>query len=490
MVNVIVPLLSVAAFVLADKDIPSCAAQDAKVLQLSKDIEALKLQNQVDLTKFEQESSTVVTLRSELETIQSEKVLLLASVAQLKEADKTNELQIELDSLNSRLTKANEELTSLQAEKEKLVATLEELKQADKSSELEAQVDTLKTKLSAVEKDYSTVEAEKVLLTATVAQLKEADKTNELTAKVDTLEQDKQALHDKLEKSKDTNSAHQRRIDVLQEELSASKKSLAQVTVLKSQLKEAEKKISSLHDDLKRSHDEMSLQKLISKYYDHIVDATTAAYDSSSLYLEIATVNSIDFYQVNIQPWTAQASEHLDKSVQTVQELYATHAAATVDPLLAQLKVQTQPILDVYVPVAEQHVEKAKEEALKLAHRLDSSFKQGRKVAIVKLKTIPQLAPYATKIVDCILFLAAIPIVIALFRIAVSIVLSVLYMALYLVTCCGCCGLAGRKAKSPRAPQVSNPKPVAAKPTKAAAPPATNQAATPPSKKKKGKKAQ
>ncbi|KDO20847.1 hypothetical protein SPRG_14078 [Saprolegnia parasitica CBS 223.65] len=372
-----------------------------------------------------------------------------------------------------------------------------------KFEEEAAAVSGLQTQLNSAVNELAAITSEKDELIATVAKLQAADVSTELKAEVSTLVQDKQALSDKLKKLDADNAAHQRRIEGLQAELAASKDALTQVKTLQAKLTTASKEIESLQETLKRSAEGgLSLPAMISTYYDNAVTFTTQTYEDSDRYVSLASSKATELYAIHLAPWADEAVAHSTVAAKTVQDLYTTHAAATVDPLLDQLHATVQPILDVQVPIAKQRLARAQDEAVVLAKRGQDVYKRSRKNAIAFFKSNPRIAPYATKIVDTTIVLLSIPIAIALLRLAVSTVFVVLSTLLYLVTCCGCCGLVGRKPKTTRevaTPVVTAPtkatKPMAKAQTNDSAPkakaPKTPEPVTPPSaKKKKAKKTQ
>ncbi|OQR87346.1 hypothetical protein ACHHYP_09084 [Achlya hypogyna] len=341
-----------------------------------------------------------------------------------------------------------------------------------------ATVSSLTTQLGSVIEEIAAIKSEKEALVATVARLQKDDTSVALKAEVTNLEIAKKDLSDKLAKLEADNAAHEHRIAALQAEVAASKESLKQVKTLKAQLSSAAKEIASLQDSLKNSERDLSFQAVVSLYYDQVAAFSTQTYADSDKYLALAKDKSMDLYVIHVQPWTNEALKHSSQATETIQALYATHAAATVDPLLAQLQEQAAP----HVPIVKEHLARAQTEVVQLAAIAQAKFELGRATAVSHLKTQPAVAPYAQKIVDAGLVLCALPIAYLLLKLAISIVWFVISTTLYLATCCGCCGLVGRKPKTAR--EVAQPiarQPVVTAPTKVAAPKAT-KAKTPASK--------
>ncbi|CAK4704019.1 unnamed protein product [Aphanomyces euteiches] len=441
--------------------------------QMVQEIDQLKSTNAALDTKYQQEHAQVTSLLSTVEELKTasttgservaelekelEKLRTVASAAQSKFEEQTANLEKSLLTATSALKKSEEEKQAdrvkATSSQKTVEATVEKL--TAQLNEANTQAASLKKRNKELEGQLGNVNSDK---TAAAEQLQ---------AKVNALTNEIKDLKDKVSELEVQVDADQKEITSLQDELTSTKAKLAQIATLQNQLKDAKKQIVDLKDELKAADAAINWQAVFSSYYDRVADT----FENSDAYVQHVKVRTIELYDSHLHPVTIEALKHASVLSESARELYKQHAAAHVDPLIDQVVLAAAPHYEAHYPAFEKYYRRFTENAKRLLSTAEQRFRMTRKWCIGRLKSLyPRIAKYARQMVDFTIFLMVLPLVYAAYRIVVELI----YLALYLSTCCCFCGLFGRK---PVKHEVAQPVSI---------PPAADSTA--PSTKKNGKK--
>lgn len=237
----------------------------------------------------------------------------------------------------------------------------------------------------------------------------------------------------------------------------------AKVKALEKDVVQSRKRNEALRSELESKEEaataaEISLSALLSSYYDEGVVVASS------------TVAKLREQAEQGSGTLAKVVDTLESTKQTVvdstDKFYSENLAATVDPILADLRQAADPHVQKYLPLVQEEVARAKLEALKLSHEGLQHAKAARLSAISALEANDHVRSHAQTIVDSVLVAVAIPLALVQFRFLLRVVWWLLSTAVCVLTL-GCC--CGRKRSTKRKTAASASASAARKPTDAGA---------------------
>lgn len=274
---------------------------------------------------------------------------------------------------------------------------------------------------------------------ATAALLRNAkvdsDKTvGVLEAKLEAAQAQVKALDGLLAAEKASSATRDSEIADAKTELAKLAK---QVSSLEKEVQQSRKKNEALRHELENSNVEVSLSALLSSYYD---EGVVLAGTTVELLREQADQSSGSINQV---------LKTLDSTTQTIksttEKLYAENLAATVDPILSNVREAADPHVQKILPIVQEEVAKAKAKAIDFSHEGLRRAKSAREEAIVLLQQNENVAPYSQKIIDAVLIAVAVPLLLVQIRLVLRIVFWVISTIFYVLTLGYCCGACAKK---------------------------------------------
>lgn len=250
-----------------------------------------------------------------------------------------------------------------------------------------------------------------------------------------------QALEETVSGLKKDLAAQKELVLTRDSEISDARERLAQyaakVKTLEKDVQLSRKSNEALRSELESKGTEISLSALLSSYYDEgvVVAASTVAALREQAEQSSGTLNKV-----------VDTLESTKKTVvDTTDKFYTENLAATVDPILADIRVATDPHVKKYLPIVQSEAEKAKTEAIKLSQEGLKRAKSARLEAIALLEQNENVRSHAQKIVDGVLIAVAVPLALLQFRLLLRVVWWLFTTAICVLTF-GCC--CGRKRKS------------------------------------------
>jgi hypothetical protein len=219
----------------------------------------------------------------------------------------------------------------------------------------------------------------------------------------------------------------------------------AKVKTLEKDVQLSRKSNEALRSQLESKETEISLSALLSSYYDEgvVVAANTVAVLREQAEQSSGTLNTV-----------VDTLESTKKTVvDTTDKFYTENLAATVDPILANVREAADPHVKKYLPIVQSEAEKAKTEAIKLSQEGLKRAKSARLEAIALLEQNENVRTHAQKIVDGVLIAVAIPLALLQFRLLLRIVWWLLTTAICVLTLGCCCARKRSKRKSSRKSQ-------------------------------------
>ncbi|GAB9467775.1 hypothetical protein Gpo141_00005110 [Globisporangium polare] len=265
------------------------------------------------------------------------------------------------------------------------------------------------------------------------AENKHREQLQSLDAQVQVLEETVGGLKKDL-------AAQKELVHTRDSEVSHARERLAQyaakVKTLEKDVQLSRKSNEALRSELESKETEISLSALLSSYYDEgvVVAATTVAALREQAEQSSGTLNKV-----------VDTLESTKKTVvDTTDKFYAENLAATVDPILADIRVAADPHVKKYLPIVQSEAEKAKAEAIKLSQEGLKRAKSARLEAIALLEQNENVRSHAQKIVDGVLVAIGVPLALLQFRFLLRVVWWLFTTAICVFTF-GCC--CGRKRK-------------------------------------------
>uniref|UniRef100_K3W809 Uncharacterized protein n=1 Tax=Globisporangium ultimum (strain ATCC 200006 / CBS 805.95 / DAOM BR144) TaxID=431595 RepID=K3W809_GLOUD len=268
------------------------------------------------------------------------------------------------------------------------------------------------------------------------ADARHKEQLSALDSQVQSLEATVDSLKSDLAKQKEI-------VSVRDSEVSDARAKLLKFTdkvkSLEKDVQLSRKNNEALRSELEQKETEISLSALLSSYYDEgvVVAGSTVALLRERAEQSSGTINKV-----------VDSFETTKKTVvETTDKFYAENLAATVDPILADIREAADPHVKKYLPIVQQEAEKAKTEAIKLSQEGLQRAKSARLEAIALLEQNENVATYAQKIVDGVLIAVAIPLVLFQIRFLLRVVWWLLSTAICVMTFGCCCSSKRSKLK-------------------------------------------
>lgn len=274
---------------------------------------------------------------------------------------------------------------------------------------------------------------------ATAALLRKAKVDSEKTvgvleAKLEAAQAQAKALDGLLAAEKTSSATRDSEVADAKAELAKLTK---QVSSLEKDVQQSRKKNEALRHELENSNVEVSLSALLSSYYD---EGVVLAGTTVELLREHADQSSGSINQV---------LKTLDSTTQTIksttEKLYVENLAATVDPILSNVREAADPHVQKILPILQEEVAKAKAKAIDFSHEGLRRAKSAREEAIVLLQQNENVAPYSQKIIDAVLIAVAVPLLLVQIRLVLRIVFWVISTIFYVLTLGYFCGACAKK---------------------------------------------
>lgn len=281
--------------------------------------------------------------------------------------------------------------------------------------------------------------------TIALLEKKLADAESKYNEQLQRLEAQVQALEASVATATSELAAQTETVATRDVEVAASREKLqqyaAKVKALEKDVLLSRKSNEALRSELKlKEETEISLSALLSSYYDEgvVVAANTVA---------------------ALREHAGQSSDTLTKVVDTLEstkktvvdstdKFYSENLAATVDPILADIRTAADPHVKKYLPIVQEEAERAKTEAIKLSHEGLKRAKSARLDAIALLEQNENVRTHAQKIVDGVLIAIAVPLVLLQFRLVLRLAWWLLTTAVCVLTLGCCCGRKRSKRKA------------------------------------------
>lgn len=277
--------------------------------------------------------------------------------------------------------------------------------------------------------------------TVAVLEKKLEKAENKHHEQLQSLDAQVQALEETVSGLKKNLAAQKELVLTRDSEASDARERLAQyaakVKTLEKDVQLSRKSNEALRSELESKGTEISLSALLSSYYDEgvVVAASTVAALREQAEQSSGTLNKV-----------VDTLESTKKTVvDTTDKFYTENLAATVDPILADIRVATDPHVKKYLPIVQSEAEKAKTEAIKLSQEGLKRAKSARLEAIALLEQNENVRSHAQRIVDGVLIAVAVPLALLQFRFLLRVVWWLFTTAICVLTL-GCC--CGRKRKS------------------------------------------
>ncbi|TMW60892.1 hypothetical protein Poli38472_000934 [Pythium oligandrum] len=303
---------------------------------------------------------------------------------------------------------------------------------AEKESTHEAATQALAVAKTDAEAKLVAVEA-----TLKEGQSEHMEALSALQKQVAALEATVAELKKQLSSEKET--VVQRNAEVSEARAKLAKVS-TQVKSLERDVAQSRKNNAALRDELAKMDEKLTMAALLSSYYDE------------GVVLASKTVTALQEQIAQAQNGTSSLSEVLttiEDTKKTILEstdkLYAEHLAATLDPVIADLRTATEPYVTEYRPVVEAELTKAQQAVADLYEVGVARAHATRGDAVTLLKQNESVAPYAQTIVDGSLVILALPIAFFAIRLALRFVWWVLSTVLCVATFGFCCGKCAKK---------------------------------------------
>ncbi|KAF1317753.1 hypothetical protein FI667_g14553, partial [Globisporangium splendens] len=292
------------------------------------------------------------------------------------------------------------------------------------------------------------------------ADARHKEQLGALDTQVQSLEATVESLKSELAKQKEIVSARDSEVSDARAKLL---KFTDKVKSLEKDVQLSRKNNEALRSELEQKETEISLSALLSSYYD---EGVVIAGNTVALLRERAEQSSGTISKV------VDTLETTKKTVvETTDKFYAENLAATVDPILADIREAADPHVKKYLPIVQEEAEKAKTEAIKLSQEGLQRAKSARLEAIALLEQNENVATHAQKIVDGVLIAVAIPLALFQIRFLLRVMWWLLSTAICVMTL-GCC-CSSKRSKLKR--KTNSRKPVTAT---AAAPAASTTSTT------------
>ncbi|EGZ22692.1 hypothetical protein PHYSODRAFT_558225 [Phytophthora sojae] len=304
---------------------------------------------------------------------------------------------------------------------------------------LESKVDQLQQSNAALQLQVDSQAADKTRLLADVAQKHEAI-VLKLQGEIAALTKDVEVLEKDVGSQKEA-------VDKAQAELKAALDKLAdeikRASTLDKNLQALEKKNRAMSMELSETTSvELTMASLLSAYYDDALVVAEQALVFAQQKLDEQS-GALDHVQVTIEDAKKTACD-------TTSKFYQDNLAATLDPILVDVHKSVHPHLEKYLPIVQQKVAKAKEQAVVYSQEALRRAKLARVEAITLLEQNEHVANHAQKVVDGVLVVLAVPLVLFQIRLALRLVWWLFTTTLCVLTCGLCCRSRKRCYKNKR----------------------------------------
>lgn len=268
------------------------------------------------------------------------------------------------------------------------------------------------------------------------ADAKHNEQLSALDAQVQSLEATVDNLKKDLVKQKELVSTRDSEVSEARAKLL---KFTDKVKSLEKDVQASRKNNEALRSELEQKESEISLSALLSSYYDEgvVVAGNTVALLREHAEQSSGTINKV-----------VDTLETTKKTVvETTDKFYADNLAATVDPIIADIRVAADPHVKRYLPIVQGEAERAKTEAIKLSQEGLQRAKSARLEAIALLEQNEHVATHAQKIVDGVLLAVAIPLGLLQVRFLLRVVWWILSTTICVLTFGFCCSSKRSKLK-------------------------------------------
>ncbi|KAG6586799.1 transport protein sec1 protein [Phytophthora cinnamomi] len=327
---------------------------------------------------------------------------------------------------------------------------------ADVAQEHEAIVLKLQGEIAALTKDVEALEkdvgSQKEAVDKTQAELKAAlDKLNAETKRADSRDGDVAKLEQDLVQERSA-------VTETQAELKAALAKLAdeskRSSALDKSLQALEKKNRALSKELSETTSvELTMASLLSSYYD---DALVLAEQALA-----AAQQKLDEQSGALEHVQGKIEDAKKTACATSSKFYKDNLAATLDPILVDVRKTVDPIvadvhkavnphLEKYLPIVQKEAAKAKEQVVAYSQEALRRAKLARVEAITLLEQNEHVATHAQKVVDGVLIILAVPLVLFQIRLALRLVWWLFTAMVCVLTCGMCCGSRKRCSKTKR----------------------------------------
>ncbi|CAH0474073.1 unnamed protein product [Peronospora belbahrii] len=355
-----------------------------------------------------------------------------SKISDLEQSNKAFQLQI--DSQNAEKSKL-----LMDTVKEHEIAVLQ----------LEKEIEVLKNDVEKLQNDLSnekkTVEKLETELKTALAQIQEESVLiSSYTSEIAKLEE----------------SFAKERVTVanMESELKAALTKLSEETKRANKLEKSqeivEKKNKALIQKLgKTKSEDLSVAALLSSYYDSALElAEKSVVFAQEKFNEQS--GTLEHVQSKIEDTKKTARDSTSKFYQ--ENLAATldpilaDVRKTVDPILADVHMAVNPHVEQYLPIVQDKAAKAKEQVLLYLHDALRRAKLARSDAIALLEQNEHVGAHAQKVIDGALIILAVPLVLFQIRLALRLVWWLFTTTLYVLTCGLCCGTRKPNSKAKR----------------------------------------
>ncbi|CAI5740380.1 unnamed protein product [Peronospora destructor] len=326
----------------------------------------------------------------------------------------------------------------------------------DVTKEHETAVQTLQKEIAMLQKDVEKLEKDVMKEKKTGEKVEHELKTVQAklkkeTKRVSSRESDVTKLRERLAKE-------QGRVATTKAELQAALIKLAEETKRTQELEKghqiAEQKNQALMKELANlKPEELNMATVLSFYYDSALELA----EQSVVFAQ----EKINEHSNTLEQVQSKIDGAKKTAYDTTNKFYQENLAATLDPILEDVRKKTDPILadvhkavsphvEQYLPIVQNEAVKAKEQAVLYSREALHRAKLARMAAITFLTKNEHVAPYAQKVIDSVLFILAVPLVLFQIRVVLRLVWWLVTTALCVMTCGLCCGARDRSSKMKR----------------------------------------
>ncbi|KAH7482177.1 uncharacterized protein KRP23_5351 [Phytophthora ramorum] len=314
---------------------------------------------------------------------------------------------------------------------------------------LQNEIAALSTDVAALEKDVESQrktgdKAEKELKAALAKLTGEAARAASRDSDITKLEK---------ELAKERSTAAQNDAE-LKAALAKVAEQTKRVSALEKSHQSVEKKHQGLLKELSEAKTvELTLASLLSSYYDDALVLTEQAVEFAQQKLD---EQSETLEQVQIQLTQAKKAAcdstsrfYQENLAETLDPIFVD-VRKTVDPILADVHKAVNPHVEKFLPIVQNEVTKAKEQAVQYSQEALRRAKLARIEAITLLEQNEHVAGHAQKVIDGVLVVLAVPLVLFQTRLALRLAWWLFTTTLCLLTCGLCCGTRKRSSKTKR----------------------------------------